>query len=98
MPFEAKFPAGSAYAGWKIDTNDARYREQHALAEAAGLSQEQFSKGLEFEAQRVDRQRIAAENARAAPPAAPPVAKPDFSKMTTAQQFHHALTNGPKRG
>ena len=37
MGLESKFPAGSPYGGFKIDVNDARYKEHHALAEAAGL-------------------------------------------------------------
>ena len=81
--------------GASIDTASARYRELEALATSQKWSQDSFSGALGLEARRVSSEY---ERARAAAPAAPaPAPKPDFSKMTTQQQFHHALLNSPGR-
>ncbi len=90
-------PAGTSLPpGFKVDTTDPRYRALHDLAIREKLSQSAFSAILGVEAQRVNADY---ERARStpAPPAPAPAAKPDFSKMSTADKFAYALNN-PKRG
>jgi hypothetical protein len=91
MPFEPKLPDGvSLPPGHRIDVADPRYVALHSLAEREGWSQTAFSETLAIEGRRVSAEY---ERARAAAPApAPaPAAKVDFAKMTTSQQFAHAL-------
>lgn len=92
MPYEPKLPEGvSLPAGHSIDTSHADYRALEAMATKHGLSQAAFSDALGYELRRQQ------ARAPAAPAAPPPAAKPDFSKMTTAQQFAHALAKGQGR-
>ena len=77
-------------AGTSINVDHADFKALAAVAREEGWSQKSFSRVLGLEFQRHER-------ARAAAPAPPPAAKPDFSKMTTQQQFHHALANSPGR-
>jgi len=102
VAYEPKLPDGvSLPPGFSVDVNDGRYKALHDLATRENLSQRAFSEILGVEAQRVTGEY---ERARAAAPtAAPPTpapAKPDFSKMSTAQQFQAALERGspPRRG
>ena len=81
----------------RVDVNDWRYKAAHDFAERSGWTQDQFSKALGDEARRV---AASAPKAAAAAPAAPaPAPKPvDSSKLSTREQFSHAVTTRSKRG
>jgi hypothetical protein len=97
MPFEPKLPDGvSLPPGFKVDTTDARYKALHDLASREKLSQSAFSQILGVDAQRVNSE-YARARATPAAPAAPAPAKPDFSKMSTADKFAYALGNPKAR-
>jgi hypothetical protein len=87
VAYTATLPEGMP--NLKIDTTDARYKALEAVATREGWSQKAFSDTLGLEASRV------LASARAAAPAPAP-AKPDFSKMSTADKFAYALNN-PRR-
>jgi hypothetical protein len=87
VPFEPKLPAGiSLPEGHSIDTGAARYKELEQLATSQNWTQDAFSGVLGLEAK-----RVADARASAPAPAPAPAAKVAFEKMTTSQQFHHAL-------
>jgi hypothetical protein len=87
LPVGMEMPKGAS-----INTDHADYKALTAVATRHGLSQAAFSDALGLEFQRHERAHAVT---RAAAP--PPVAKPDFSKMSTRDKFAHALNN-PKRG
>jgi hypothetical protein len=90
MAYEPKIPSDAPQL--KVDTADWRYQALHDYAEKNGWGQDQFSKALADEARRV------AAATRPAPLAASaPAAKPNFSKMSVRDQFHHAVMNSPGR-
>jgi hypothetical protein len=94
MPYTPTLPEGHAAAGLNIDVNHPDYRRLEALATEEGWSQKSFSRVLGLEAERV---MASAPKPAAAPPAPPPPPKPDFSKMSTAEKFAHALSASPTR-
>jgi hypothetical protein len=99
MAYEAKLPDGVALPpGFRVDTNDARYRALHDLASRENLSQRAFSEILGVEAQRVNSEYERARTATPAAAAPAPAAKPDFAKMSTQQQFHYAIATPSRRG
>ena len=71
--------------GHSIDTAHPLFKSFEADAVARGMSQEAFSAALAAYAR--------GATGKPAPAPAPPAqaAKPDFSRMSTAQKFHHAL-------
>jgi hypothetical protein len=94
MPFKAELPPDVKLPeGFSIRTDDPRYQDLHSLAEREGWSQSAFSNLLGIEARRVAAEH---ERARAVAPAPAPAAKPDFARMSTREQMHYALANGPK--
>jgi hypothetical protein len=98
MAFKPDLPAGvSLPPGYRIQTDDPRYVALRSLAERERWSQAAFSDVLSIEARRVsaEHERTRATHAPAPAPAAAP--KPDFSKMSTHEQFGHALANSPGR-
>lgn len=100
MPYEPKLPEGQALPpGLSVNTDDPRYKALHDLATRENLSQRAFSAILGVEAQRVTNEY---ERARVAPaaPAPAPAPKVDVSRLSTRDQFAHALQKGapPRRG
>jgi hypothetical protein len=80
-------------AGHRIDVEHPLYKAFHTEAEAKGLTQEAFSEAL-FAYVR----GVAGKTTPTTAPAAPaPAAEPDFSKMSTREQIHHAIANSPGR-
>lgn len=93
--YRPDLPAGHPDAGKvRIDTGHARYKAFEEYAKRHNLSQAAFSEGLAFEAERASVASRASQPPAAPAPAAP---KPDFSKMSTAQKFEHALASAPTR-
>jgi hypothetical protein len=97
MPFTPTLPEGLAVpAGHSINTDHEDYKRLVTLAEREGLTQRQFSAALGYEFER--HARASAPKPAAPAPAAPaPQPKPDYSRMTTAEKFAHALNNSPTR-
>jgi hypothetical protein len=92
MAYEPKLPEGVTLPpGHSIDANSSRYKELEALATSQKWTQDAFSGVLGLEAK-----RVAEAHASAAAPAPAPAATVDFEKMTTSQQFHHALANSKR--
>ena len=82
MPYEAKLPDGVTLPdGFKIDTNDERYRALEQIATSQKFSQETFSSLLGLEAKKVSAAHASARAAALAP--AP--AKPDMAKWGTVR-------------
>ena len=77
--------------GLSINTNHADYKALEALAREEGWTQKSFSRVLSLEAKRHMASRAAA------PAPAAPALKPDFSKMSTREQFHYAIANSAGR-
>jgi hypothetical protein len=81
--------------GHSIDTAHPLFKSFEADAVARGMSQEAFSAALTAYA------RGAVSASAPKPSAAPtpaPAPKPDFSKMTTREQFAHAFATPSTRG
>lgn len=94
--YKPELPEGvSLPQGHSINVEHADYRALEALAREEGWSQKSFSRVLGLEAK-----RSMAKGAAAPAPAPAPAPKVDFSKLSTTEQFHHALLNSnpPKRG
>jgi hypothetical protein len=72
----------------KINVDHPDYRKLEALAKEEGWTQKSFSRVLGLEASRVMAQT---PKPAAAPAPAPAPAKP-FAKMSTSEQFAHALS------
>jgi hypothetical protein len=81
--------------GLSINTNHADYKALVALAGEENWTQKSFSRVLGLEAKRVTAKAPGPAPAPAAPAPAP---KPDFSKMSSREQFAHALANPSRRG
>jgi hypothetical protein len=95
MAYEPKLPDGVILPpGLRVDTGDARYRALEALATRESWSQAAFSETLGIEARRVSAEH---ERTHTAPAAAAPAPKPDLSKLSSREQFAHALANSPGR-
>jgi hypothetical protein len=86
LPPDVKLPEGAS-----INTEHADYKALTDVARAEGWSQSSFSKVLGLEVSRSERARAAAPA-----PAPAPAATVGWDKMTTSQQFHHALTTGKR--
>jgi hypothetical protein len=96
MPFEAKLPEGMAVpAGHSINVEHEDYKRLVSLAEKEGLTRRQFSAAFGYEFQRHARAASAPMPAPAAPTPAP-APKVDVSKLSTREQFAHALANSPR--
>ena len=81
LPEGVALPKGSS-----INTEHPDFKALESVAREEGWSQKSFSRVLGLEFQRHERARASQ------PPAAPaPAPKIDFSKLSTSQQFHHAL-------
>jgi hypothetical protein len=95
MGLKAELPEGvSLPPGFKIDEADPRFVALRDLATRERWSQKALSDVLGIEARRVSAEY---ERANATPAAPAPAAKPDFSRMNTAQKLRYALEN-PRRG
>jgi hypothetical protein len=88
LPADVKLPEGHS-----INTAHADYKALEALAKEEGWSQASFSKVLGLEAK-----RTMAKAAAAPTPAPKPPLPANFSKMSTREQFTHALTTRSNRG
>jgi hypothetical protein len=79
--------------GFKVDTNDARYKALRDLASRENLSQPAFSEILGVEARRINSEY---DRARSAPPAPTPApaasgVPANWDKLSTTEKFHRAL-------
>lgn len=96
VDYKPELPPGVTLPpGYRIRTEDHRYRALEALARSEGWSQKAFSETLRIEAD-----RVSAEHAKAAAPAATPAAPaaaPDFGKMSTREKLHFALQQSDAR-
>jgi hypothetical protein len=98
VDYRADLPPGVTLPdGFSVNTDDPRYKALRDLAVRENLSQRAFTAILGVEAQRVTGEYERARAAAPAPAAPAPAAKPDFSKMSTANRFAYALANGPTR-
>jgi hypothetical protein len=100
MAFKAELPPGvSLPEGHRIDVVDERYKQLEQLATSQRWTQETFSRVLGREAKRVSAEHERASATPAPAPAAParPAVPENFNRMTTREQFAHALARSPTR-
>jgi hypothetical protein len=94
MPYEAKLPDGvSLPTGFRINTDDLRYKALVDLATREKWAQSSFSGALHLEFRRVT---AAQQSAKPAPAAAPspapaPAVPENWGKMSNFQKMAHAV-------
>jgi hypothetical protein len=84
--YKPELPEGMS--GLNINVDHPDYRKLEALAKEEGWTQKSFSRVLGLEASRV----MAQTPKPASPPAPAPAPAKPFAKMTTQEQFAHALS------